>query len=539
MITNVEKLLAENIEICQTLDKKLFSKKSNSVELVNELIRYSLFITMNPNNEQKRYIKSITASSSDLRPLYSEVTQINYINEKHTIIDNFITVDVCYKNSDFKYNGMKTERLKELFKEFGYELIKKGNSSDKVRAESFIELFMQRIDADKLLKQTEFMNHKMNIENNNSEDKTNNDNKENAEQSINDEIKDIIEVKEDTRTLEELIEELNSLTGLKSVKQELNSLIHLVQISNMRKEKGLKVPSISKHMVFTGNPGTGKTTVARLLAGIYHKLGVLTKGQLVETDRAALVAGYVGQTAIKTEQVITKAMGGVLFIDEAYTLTANKGEGDFGQEAIDTLLKIMEDNRDDLVVIVAGYPELMEEFLLSNPGLKSRFNKFIDFQDYTEDELLSIFKGMCEKQEYEFSEETEIKLKEKIKSIIDLNDESFANARTMRNLLEYTILKQADRLINFSSNDKKEEEISNDDSNLNLEKDISKENVQKIEENVDDNIIKETTDISEKVEEQTKDIEIVNVKNDISVLELSEKDLKTIVEEDFKDYFLQ
>lgn len=512
MMTEVEKLLAECSDICKIVDKKTFSSKANTAELIDELLRFSLFITLRPNDKQKRYIKAITGTKSDLRPIFSEHTQMNYINENHTVINNFITTDVCFSSSDYTYNGKKTERLEALFQAYGKELVKLGDDSfDKVRAESFITLFIQRIEADKLLKTTDAMNHKLlgNNSNNNNDSISGNNNPETSISNMQPE--EVINVEEDTRTLEELIQELNDLTGLKSVKKELNSLIHLVKISNMRKEKGMKVPSISKHMVFTGNPGTGKTTVARLLAGIYHKLGVLTKGQLVETDRAALVAGYVGQTAIKTEQVITKAMGGVLFIDEAYTLSANKGEGDFGQEAIDTLLKIMEDNRDDLVVIVAGYPDLMEEFLTSNPGLKSRFNKFIGFEDYTETELLDIFTSMCEKQEYEFSDETKEALVKKIKSIIDLNDESFANARTMRNMMEFTILNQADRLVALS-------EAAGDNKTSDDTKEVNSEN--------------------ESIENEYN-VEVVSVKTDTSNnYEIFEEDLRTILEEDFKDYIL-
>ena len=190
------------------------------------------------------------------------------------------------------------------------------------------------------------------------------------------------ETETEKKTVEEALEELNSLTGLDNVKKEVNSLVNLMMVQNLRKDRGMKIADVSKHLVFSGNPGTGKTTVARMLAGIYNSLGVLSKGQLIETDRSGLVVGYIGQTATRTMEVIDSALGGVLFIDEAYTLTSNKGEGDFGQEAVDTLLKAMEDHRDDLVVIVAGYTDLMEEFLSSNPGLRSRFNKFMKFEDY-------------------------------------------------------------------------------------------------------------------------------------------------------------
>ena len=251
---------------------------------------------------------------------------------------------------------------------------------------------------------------------------------------------------EPEKSLDELLPELNDLTGLQSVKEDVNSLINLLRIRKIRKERQMKEIPVSMHLVFTGNPGTGKTTVARLLAKIYHALGALSKGQLVEVDRSELVGGYVGQTAIKTQEVIDSALGGVLFIDEAYALTAGKGEGDFGREAVDTLLVEMENHRDDLAVIVAGYPEPMEEFLQSNPGLRSRFNKFIFFADYTPDELFSIFEGMVEKNGYKLSEEAEKKAKKIFIDLYDYRDDTFANGRTVRNFFEKAMIAQANRL---------------------------------------------------------------------------------------------
>ena len=243
--------------------------------------------------------------------------------------------------------------------------------------------------------------------------------------------------------MEDLLAELDSYIGLGAVKEEVHNLINMVQVYKLRREHDLPTTDMSLHMVFTGNPGTGKTMMARMMARIYRSLGILSKGQLVEVDRSGLVAGYVGQTALKTQKVIEKAMGGVLFVDEAYALNG-KSENDFGQEAIDTLLKAMEDHRDDLVVIVAGYTDLMDKFIHSNPGLESRFNRFLLFEDYSLDELMAIFKMRCGKG-YILSPEAEPLVRDYIAEE-SADGDGFGNARGVRNIFEHILVAQNNRL---------------------------------------------------------------------------------------------
>ena len=247
-------------------------------------------------------------------------------------------------------------------------------------------------------------------------------------------------------------QELDDLIGLGSVKQEVRSLANFVKLQKEREAKGLKTAKVSYHLVFYGSPGTGKTIVARIVGRIYKDLGVLKKGHTVETDRAGLCGQYVGQTGPKTDSVIAKALDGVLFIDEAYSLVPEGGSGnDYGQEAISTILKRMEDYRDRLVVIVAGYKGEMQRFIDSNPGLQSRFNRYIDFPDYTGGELTDIFKMYMKKNQYTMSKETEAWLKERFDYAVAHKDRNFGNARYARNVFEKSIQAQANRLAGESN----------------------------------------------------------------------------------------
>ena len=242
-----------------------------------------------------------------------------------------------------------------------------------------------------------------------------------------------------------LMAELNELVGLDEVKRDIKNLVNLMKVRKLRQANDLPVPPMSLHMVFLGNPGTGKTTVARIVSGLYAAIGVLEKGQLVEVDRSGLVAGYVGQTALKTQEVIKKAIGGVLFIDEAYSL-ASGGENDFGREAIETILKAMEDHRDELIVIVAGYTGPMEKFIHSNPGLESRFNKYISFPDYDGGQLMEMFRIRCKKNGYTLTEEADKAALEAFADLYENRGENFGNGRDVRNCFEDMIVRQSNRV---------------------------------------------------------------------------------------------
>lgn len=309
-------------------------------------------------------------------------------------------------------------------------------------AQQEFEKEKQRIEEEQRTAREEFLKEKLRLE---EEQKAAQQEFQKVKKRLQEREKAEKEARE--KKIAELLEELNRLVGLEAVKEEIHSLVNLIKVREMREKMDLPMMDMSYHMVFTGNPGTGKTTVARLVARIYRELGILSGGQLVETDRSRLVAGYVGQTAINVREVVEQAMGGVLFIDEAYALISPDASNDYGSEAVDTLVKMMEDHRDDLVVIVAGYTEEMKSFLRSNTGLISRFNKFIAFEDYTQAQLLEILKVMAGQAGMTVEENALKRIGLRLAAMNDQERQDFGNARGVRNLFEKMIVNQANRLV--------------------------------------------------------------------------------------------
>lgn len=466
MTNALKNLLKKSYDLCETLDREgkgflLYSHGAlNGYDALKlNVSAYAAMISSVsgiPTERETKLVNEICDrndyKAADIEKSGKRLIETGFAKKTPTTYDHWVSLDK-------KYGGKRTEDFLSLFALIGAEII----VADGVAGENETEVFKAYMGdmksyAEKELGRTvdfDFMKYLEML-------KDMPIGWQDVKMPSSEELKAITagvkkpekeekasEVKEPEKqeNLDEVLAELDELVGLGSVKEDVKSLVNVLSVSKLRAERGLKTPPVSLHMVFSGNPGTGKTTIARLLARIYKAMGVVKKGHLVEVDRSGLVGGFVGQTAIKTKEVIDKAMDGILFIDEAYTLTSHGKENDFGQEAVDTLLKGMEDARDRLIVIVAGYPELMEQFLDSNPGLRSRFNKFMFFDDYTPDEMISILEGMCHKNGFIMNDEASQFAFCYFEKRFENRDKTYANAREVRNFFEKAIVSQANRLV--------------------------------------------------------------------------------------------
>ena len=422
------------ISICEELNQD-----NNFVQKINALVQ--------PNSSKGLLFRAQQFFISDLVELYN--LKIENQTEKSRFVLAYY-YDALRNNHFADERGISTLNKLVTSHEFKLHLekIRRENiilSFDASQKISFLTNVLTAIKSDKLseikIKFEKFMQLSFDLKPDNKT--ANNFLVSNEKQIRNSKVSEI----HNEDSLEKVIDELNKLIGLENVKQDVTELINLLEIQKKRSKQGLKNIEITLHTVFLGPPGTGKTTVARLLSRIFKHLGFLSKGQLYETDREGMIAGFVGQTATKVDIAVKESLGGVLFIDEAYALTANSFGNDYGAEAVNTLLKRMEDHREDLAVVVAGYDEPMKLFIESNPGLRSRFNRFFTFEHFKPEQLMLVFESCCKTSDFILSDQAKEKLSDTFELLYSKKDEGFGNARVVRNLFEKCVQNQANRIV--------------------------------------------------------------------------------------------
>lgn len=421
IVSEASKLLADTTSILNTLDNKVHDVVKNN--LYNDLSKIANIcgnadIRLDENNEI--LVSTLVIGGMILGRTW--VANWNHVPAEKKEKLKAIILDLLKKGKEEKLNKLLTpDVLKELDKEKGTTLFDKA-------ADVMYRFAQLIVKADGKVSEKE-------------------------EQALKQVYALIYGNAAGSATSEDLssvLKELDALIGMDNIKEEVRTLINFLKVQKVRQEKGMLKTSISLHAVFCGPPGTGKTTVARLLGRIYKGMGFLSKGHLIETDRAGMVAGYVGQTSLKVDELVNSALDGVLFIDEAYTLKPEGSNSDFGQEAIDILLKRMEDNRDRLVVVVAGYAEEMQRFIESNPGLKSRFNRYFYFDHYSPNELFSIFERLCNSNKFVVTPDAVEKIKTVFDTLYARRDRTFGNGRVVRNIFEKIIERQSNRIAHIS-----------------------------------------------------------------------------------------